>query len=166
MSWFIPPGEYRVALKLVNSTRYKMTQGYVHSNQDTAGFTHEHSAKCLCVRCICIHMHVHRHAYVDKTLMMEEEVIFVFFFILLVVARIICYFYNQKKLILFLILYILLWVHTSHKDRKRKVGLVAHTCHPSTWEAEAGGSRVPGQPGLPREALAQKNKCWVCSSVV
>lgn len=29
-----------------------------------------------------------------------------------------------------------------------KVGTVAHTFDPGTWEAEEGGSWVPGQPGL------------------
>jgi hypothetical protein len=47
-------------------------------------------------------------------------------------------------------------------------GVVAHDFNPSTWESEAGGflsSRpawstkwVPGQPGLYRETLSQKNK--------
>jgi hypothetical protein len=46
--------------------------------------------------------------------------------------------------------------------------VVAHHFNPSTWKAEAGGflsSRtawstefVPGQPGLHRETLSQKNK--------
>jgi len=46
--------------------------------------------------------------------------------------------------------------------------VVAHAFNPSTWEAEADGflsSRpawstegVPGQPGLYRETLSQKNK--------
>jgi hypothetical protein len=45
---------------------------------------------------------------------------------------------------------------------------MVHAFNPSTWEAEAGGflsSRpawstklVPGQPGLHRETLSQKNK--------
>ena len=45
---------------------------------------------------------------------------------------------------------------------------MAPTFNPSTWEVEAGGSlslssvwstdRVPGQPGLCRETLSQKNK--------
>jgi hypothetical protein len=49
-----------------------------------------------------------------------------------------------------------------------RLGVVAHAFNPSTWEAEAGGflsSRlawftklVPGQPGLHREILSQKNK--------
>ena len=32
-------------------------------------------------------------------------------------------------------------------------GVVAHSCNPSTWEAETGGSQVRGQPQLLREAL-------------
>ena len=31
-------------------------------------------------------------------------------------------------------------------------GVVAHTCNPSTWEAEKGESQVRGQPQLFREA--------------
>ena len=31
--------------------------------------------------------------------------------------------------------------------------MVAHTCNPSTWEAETGGSQVRGQPQLLSEAL-------------
>jgi hypothetical protein len=48
------------------------------------------------------------------------------------------------------------------------LGVVAHTFNPSTREAEAGGflssrpawstKRVPGQPGLYRETLSQKNQ--------
>jgi hypothetical protein len=44
----------------------------------------------------------------------------------------------------------------------------AHACHPSTQEAEAGGSRVQGQPGLHSETLSprpQKKMCWGCSCV-
>jgi hypothetical protein len=48
------------------------------------------------------------------------------------------------------------------------LGVVAHAFNPSTWEAEAGESLssrpawstegVPGQSGLHRETLSQKNK--------
>ena len=31
--------------------------------------------------------------------------------------------------------------------------MVAHTCNPSTWEAETGGSQVRGQPQLLSETL-------------
>ena len=34
-----------------------------------------------------------------------------------------------------------------------KLGMVAHTCNPSTWEAETGGSQVHGQPQLLSDAL-------------
>jgi hypothetical protein len=47
-----------------------------------------------------------------------------------------------------------------------ELGLMAHACNLSTWEAEAGESRVPGKPGLPSETLSQKAKSWGCSSVV
>jgi hypothetical protein len=35
-------------------------------------------------------------------------------------------------------------------------GVVVHACNPSTKEAEVGGSRVAGQPGLHMETLSQK----------
>jgi hypothetical protein len=35
--------------------------------------------------------------------------------------------------------------------------MVVHTYNPSTWEAEAGGSRVQGQPGLHNEILYENN---------
>jgi hypothetical protein len=48
-----------------------------------------------------------------------------------------------------------------------KLGVVAHTFNPSTWEAEAGGFLSlrpawstewdPEQPGLHRETLSQNN---------
>jgi hypothetical protein len=31
-------------------------------------------------------------------------------------------------------------------------------CNSNTWEAEAGGSQVPGQPGLQSETLSHKKK--------
>jgi hypothetical protein len=34
-----------------------------------------------------------------------------------------------------------------------KTGMVAHTCNPSTWEAEAGGWRVQSQTEIHRETL-------------
>jgi hypothetical protein len=36
--------------------------------------------------------------------------------------------------------------------------MVAHACMPSTWEAEARGSRVQGQLGLHSETLFRKKK--------
>jgi hypothetical protein len=36
--------------------------------------------------------------------------------------------------------------------------VVAHTFHPSTWEAAWSTEWVPGQPGLHRETLSQTNK--------
>jgi hypothetical protein len=33
-----------------------------------------------------------------------------------------------------------------------------HSCNPSTWEAEAEGSRVRTLPGLHKETLSQKEK--------
>jgi hypothetical protein len=36
--------------------------------------------------------------------------------------------------------------------------MVVHTCNPSAQEAEAGGSRVQGQPGLHSETCLKKKK--------
>jgi hypothetical protein len=36
--------------------------------------------------------------------------------------------------------------------------MVAHSCNPSIWEAEARKSQVPDQPGLQKETLSQKEK--------
>jgi len=54
------------------------------------------------------------------------------------------------------------------KKKKKGREVMAHAFDPSTWEAEAGeflSSRpawstkwVPGQPGLHRETLSEKNK--------
>jgi hypothetical protein len=34
--------------------------------------------------------------------------------------------------------------------------MVAHTCNPRTWEAEAEGLKIQGQSGLQSEILSQK----------
>jgi hypothetical protein len=36
--------------------------------------------------------------------------------------------------------------------------MVVHTYNPSTWEAEAGGSRVLGQPGLHSDIYQERKK--------
>jgi inosine/xanthosine triphosphate pyrophosphatase family protein len=36
--------------------------------------------------------------------------------------------------------------------------MVAYNCNLSTWEVEAGGLQVPGQPGLYSKTLSQKKK--------
>jgi hypothetical protein len=33
-----------------------------------------------------------------------------------------------------------------------------HPCNPSTWEAEAEGLNIGGQPGLNNEIMSQKTK--------
>jgi hypothetical protein len=39
------------------------------------------------------------------------------------------------------------------------MGVVVHNCDPSTWEAEAGGSQVPGHSGpYNKTYLKKKNK--------
>jgi hypothetical protein len=38
-----------------------------------------------------------------------------------------------------------------------ELGMMIHACNLSTWEAEAGGSIVQGQPGLYSENLSQKS---------
>jgi hypothetical protein len=44
------------------------------------------------------------------------------------------------------------------KIKNNKLGVVVHTYNPSNQEAEAGGSRVLGQPELHSETLSQKIK--------
>jgi hypothetical protein len=44
------------------------------------------------------------------------------------------------------------------KKKKPKPEMVAYTYNPSIWEAEAGGSKVPGQPGLYNKTLFQTQK--------
>jgi hypothetical protein len=41
------------------------------------------------------------------------------------------------------------------KENVMELSVVMHTCNSSTQEAEAGGLRVPGQPGLHSETLAK-----------
>jgi hypothetical protein len=41
------------------------------------------------------------------------------------------------------------------KGKILQLGVVVHTCNPSTREAEAGRVRVQGQPGLHIETLSQ-----------
>lgn len=61
--------------------------------------------------------------------------------------------------------------HTLNKCKQNlraQLGVVAHACHPSTWEVETGGLRVQGhplatyrgQPGLP-ETLALKTETTI-----
>jgi hypothetical protein len=35
-------------------------------------------------------------------------------------------------------------------------GIVVYFCNPNAWEAESGGSRVQGQPGLPGKTMSQE----------
>ena len=52
------------------------------------------------------------------------------------------------------------YTQNKNQPKTRKQGelvLVVHACNPSTWEAEAGGLRVQGRPGLCGETPA-KNK--------
>jgi hypothetical protein len=44
------------------------------------------------------------------------------------------------------------YIFTIEWDKNPRV----HTCDPSTGEAEAGGSGIAGQPGLPSKNLSQK----------
>jgi hypothetical protein len=44
------------------------------------------------------------------------------------------------------------------KSGKKKPGMVVHTCNLSTREADAGGLRVQGQPGLHRPPSQTKNR--------
>jgi hypothetical protein len=42
--------------------------------------------------------------------------------------------------------------------RRGKLGVVVHSCNPSTWEAEAGGWGIQGQPGLHSETLLERER--------
>jgi hypothetical protein len=54
----------------------------------------------------------------------------------------------------------------SHTFEKRKGSRCDGTpCNCSTWEVEAGGLQVPGQPGLYGETLSQTNK-WKSPGMV
>jgi hypothetical protein len=44
------------------------------------------------------------------------------------------------------------------QKRLHKPSMVEHTCDPSTREAGAGGSQIPGQSGLYSETLSQQKK--------
>lgn len=46
-----------------------------------------------------------------------------------------------------------------------ELGLVAHTCHPSTHHTGVGGLQVRGQPRLHDEPLPQKGVGWGGSTV-
>jgi hypothetical protein len=48
--------------------------------------------------------------------------------------------------------------HFSLKTKKvlTKLGVVVHTCNPSTQDAEAGGSQVPGQATLRRMTVSKQ----------
>jgi hypothetical protein len=41
-------------------------------------------------------------------------------------------------------------------EREHLLGVVVHTCNPGTWEAEADGWSVQGQPGLHSEFEAKQ----------
>lgn len=42
-------------------------------------------------------------------------------------------------------------------SRLLKIGVVIHTCDFSIQETEAGGSQVPGHPGIHIDSLTQNN---------
>jgi hypothetical protein len=44
--------------------------------------------------------------------------------------------------------------------------MVAHAYNPSTWESEAGGWKVQGQPGLQSETLFKKKKIACITSAI
>jgi hypothetical protein len=50
---------------------------------------------------------------------------------------------------------------TAEKLSLASLGMVVHTCDPSTQKAEAGGLRVWGQPGLHSKSLSQKIYIYV-----
>jgi hypothetical protein len=47
-------------------------------------------------------------------------------------------------------------VQLTYAKKKKRADMMAHTSNPSTQEAEARGLRVPAQPSLYREILAQE----------
>jgi hypothetical protein len=49
---------------------------------------------------------------------------------------------------------------------KNKPGMVVYAYNPSTWEIEAGGFHVWGQPGLHSETLSQKNQNWETIKII
>ena len=51
---------------------------------------------------------------------------------------------------------------SKHRSLGIKLGMVAHTCHPSTWEVEAGGSEVQGHPWTHYEGAAQGADNCIC----
>jgi hypothetical protein len=44
------------------------------------------------------------------------------------------------------------------KKGAKKLGMMAHTCNPSTWETETGRFQIQVHPGLPSETLSKKKK--------
>jgi hypothetical protein len=44
------------------------------------------------------------------------------------------------------------------QDKRKKAGMVVRAYKPGTQEAESGGSKVAGQPGLHSETLSTKRK--------
>jgi hypothetical protein len=54
----------------------------------------------------------------------------------------------------------------SYTLKKREVGpnVMGHTCIPSTWEAEARGLQVQGQPGLQEDPVSKTTKKKVLSN--
>jgi hypothetical protein len=56
--------------------------------------------------------------------------------------------------------YISFELQTNCKLRKHltRPGVVVHVCNPSTWETDAGGSKVQSQAILHRKTLSQKKK--------
>ena len=47
------------------------------------------------------------------------------------------------------------YVYGVHVKDTRELGVVVHTCNPSTWEAETGGWQIGGQPWQLSEMLFQ-----------
>jgi hypothetical protein len=48
---------------------------------------------------------------------------------------------------------------TLNQNCKNELGMVVHTCNPSIWKSEPGGSQVQGQPGLHRNTCLKKKNC-------
>lgn len=64
---------------------------------------------------------------------------------------------NFKELIKLFKLYINILIFQV-KSKKKRLGVMEHAYHPSTWVVEVGRSRLPGQPGLHNRILPLKTK--------
>jgi hypothetical protein len=48
-------------------------------------------------------------------------------------------------------------ISTEYYEKTIRLGTVVYICNPSTWNADAGGLQVQGQPGLHSETVSKDN---------